>query len=108
MTQLHEGGGLRQHRFAFKGTDAKPSVYTKPHIFEAELDDAAVPRLAPQLAPTLHGLELQAGVMSACPSLGLLPSPDAAAVKLQCNEGGGSFPTVHVICSATHCLFNET
>ena len=94
MASLHAAGGLRQHRFGFKASEsAKPELYTKPNIFEAELDDAPVAPAAPKLKQTLQTIDLQSAARAAFPSLELLSGADAAAIKLQCNEGGGgSFP----------------
>ena len=94
MASLHAAGGLRQHRFGFKASEsAKPELYTKPNIFEAELDDAPVAAAAPKLKQTLQTIDLQSAARAAFPSLELLCGADAAAIKLQCNEGGGgSFP----------------
>ena len=93
MAGLHKAGGLRQHRFGFKESAAgQVQIFEKPCIFEAELDDEAVGRCAPLLAPAMHGINLQAAATEAFPSLRLLSGRNAVAVKLQCNEGGGCFP----------------
>jgi hypothetical protein len=61
---------------------------TKPHIYEAELDDEAVQRLSPLLKETLSGLCVPQAARAAFPSLAISAAPDGAAYKLQCNEGG--------------------
>ena len=94
MEALHQGGGLRQHRFGFKPSAMEQMrLFTKPNIFEAELDDEPVGRLAPLLAATLRNIDVQSAACTALPSLQLLSGSEAQTVKLQCNEGsGGSFP----------------
>ena len=93
MVSLRSGGGLRQHRFGFKSdANAKPQLYTKPHIFEAELDDSAVGQIAPELAPALQEIDLQSAARKAFPWLNLTSGEGTSTVKLQSNEGGGCFP----------------
>uniref|UniRef100_A0A7S0J7S5 Uncharacterized protein n=1 Tax=Calcidiscus leptoporus TaxID=127549 RepID=A0A7S0J7S5_9EUKA len=93
METLRQHGGLRQHRFGFKSdAGAQARVYTKPHIFEAELDDDAVQRLAPRLQATLDHLRLAQAARAAFPALRLNGEPGGVAVKLQCNDGSGCFP----------------
>lgn len=104
MCELQRCGALRQHRFGFKASaSAPPQIFTKPHIFEAELDDAAVGRAAPRLAALFERLSLPSAARVAFPELQLLaapsssetpgPSSDGVTVKLQCNVGsGGCFP----------------
>ena len=102
METLQQHGGLRQHRFAFKSDTveaqrghecaAQVQVYTKPHIFEAELGDDAVKTLTPQLAATLDHLGLPQAAHAAFPFLRLVTDPGRVAVKMQCNEGNGCFP----------------
>lgn len=101
MVQLRQQNGLRQHRFGFKAAaaDAKPQIYTKPFIFEAELGDPGTAALQ----ETFHSLDLQNTLRDALPALGLVGRPsdgpagaaggyDGITIKMQCNEGGGCFP----------------
>ena len=95
MVALHAGGGLRQHLFGFKkDVAAKPQLFSKPDIFEAEGSDEAVQRLAPRLFAELDQLHLHEAAVCAFPSLGLArDAKKGVTVKLQCNEGnGGCFP----------------
>ena len=93
MRTLHKAGGLRQHRFAVRGSNGQAVLYTKPRIFEAEIEDEAVKQLAPQFRAHLTELSqgLQATASGAFPALSLSTGTSAVSIKLQANEGG-SFP----------------
>lgn len=88
MSKLRTNGGLRQHRFAMRLSTGQPHIFTKPHIYEAEVDDEAVRRLTPHLAAALQNLQLHTAAAKAFPSLGITASATGVAFKLQCNEGG--------------------
>ena len=92
LSRLRGSGQLRKNRFGFKPPDsAAPRILTKPHIFEAELEDAPVQAAAPDLVSALGQLELPQAAACSFPELQL--DPDGVTVKLQCNEGhGGCFP----------------
>lgn len=50
VEKLRECEALRQHRFAFKSpSTGTTSVFMKPNIFEAELEDQGVRSVAPDL-----------------------------------------------------------
>ena len=92
MATLTDAGALRPHVFGFRPSPSEPvAVYTKPHIFEAELGDAAVSACAPKLVAAVEALRLAPLCAEAFPDLDL--EPDHATVKLQHNAGGGGcFP----------------
>ena len=89
MAALHALGLLRQHRFGFKPSPQAPhKIVKKPHIFEAELSEPQVRDHAPCVDALAAALP-----SAACEALPELRLVEAAAVKLQCNEGhGGCFP----------------
>ena len=88
MEELRSGGGLRQHRFGVRSASGTTRILTKPHIYEAEIDDEAVRRLTPHLVAMLarFGIGMHSAARVAFPSLGI--SEAAPTYKLQCNEGG--------------------
>ena len=92
MATLADAGALRPHVFGFRPSPSEPvAVYTKPHIFEAELGDAAVSACAPKLVAAVEALRLAPLCAEAFPDLDL--EPNHATVKLQHNAGGGGcFP----------------
>ncbi|KAL1526646.1 hypothetical protein AB1Y20_015350 [Prymnesium parvum] len=97
LCRLQSAQAFRQHRFAFKSsTAAPPQVFSKPHIFEAELQDEVVRAVTPDLIGLLQQLDLPHAANAAFTKLGLRPGNDGVqgvTVKLQLNLGqGGCFP----------------
>ena len=98
MSRLRDAGVLRQHRFGFRKDAQKPvQIFSKPHIYEAELQDELVQRSSPTLCSTLRDLCVPQHAAEAFPGLHLLRDSSASdpldggsvVVKLQCNEGQG-------------------
>lgn len=92
-------GALAPNRTQFAAADGGRLVFSKPHIYEADLH---APELAACFGTTLRefggwfagsALHFVPAVTSRLPQLQLRSGDGARTVKLQRNRGGGSFPT---------------
>jgi len=91
---LKSAGALRSHRFGFRRPEAaRPDIFVKPHIFEAELADDPVQRFAPEVCETLRGLRVARHAAAALPELNIAHDGatdplglNGATVKLQVSK----------------------
>jgi|APGre2960657423_1045063.scaffolds.fasta_scaffold61876_1 hypothetical protein len=98
LLQLAGSGGLAPNRTSF-ATPAGPAVYSKPHVFEADLHE---PGLREHFSSSLRefgawsdgsAAQFAAALGAAVPELALATGDRGRAVKLQLNEGDcGCFP----------------
>ena len=98
LLALAADGALLPNRTLFASPDGRPLVFSKPHIFEADLHS---PALAARFGGALREFggwfdgsreRFAPAVSSRLPQLQLRAGDGARTVKLQRNAGGGSFP----------------
>lgn len=100
LASLHAAGLLLPNRTSF-AVEGRAVLFSKPHIFEADLHDARLQALFDDSLPHWkQWFSESAGstcgqLAAALPQLALQSGGAARAVKLQVNEGGGSFPWHH-------------
>ncbi|KAI9920268.1 hypothetical protein PsorP6_015380 [Peronosclerospora sorghi] len=100
MRWLHETQQFKPNKTQFALTqnlteDGKPRAFhfVKPHIYEADLHDAAVRTKVPELDALFHSTDLVRILMTALPHYDLQCGTGNRTIKLQRNAGhGGCFP----------------
>jgi hypothetical protein len=98
MAALVEQGLMKPHMFKFG--DAR---FRKPHIYEADLHDAALRGLVPSFNSMYAGGDIAAVLNAHAPDLQLRRGAAATTVKLQYNDGGGGcFPSAPPPCFASN------
>ena len=92
MQSMVEYGLMREHKFQFAQAQLR-----KPHIYEADMHDAALRddprRRTPEIDAFFRQQPLATALNERLPQLRLTPDPTKATLKLQYNAGGGGcFP----------------